>query len=162
MAAQATIVLGLALVVALVAAGCGGGADGSSDSGYLARAELIRKADAACRKVRIGLAKRSAALLERERSHGYPHDLVLWRVAHYLWLPVIEDEIIRIRSLAISPADRPGVEAALSAESSAIGNVTTAGRVASMGAFRHYFVESGIELRANGLDSCANDRGRRS
>jgi hypothetical protein len=40
--------------------------------------------------------------------------------------------------------------------------IVTAGRLSSMRVFHRYFIESGAELRANGIDACINDGGRRS
>jgi hypothetical protein len=150
--------LAAALVAMAMIAGCGGGDESASGAQSLSRAEFVHQANALCRQERIGLAKEAAELVRRELSRGFSHDVALHEAAHYVLLPAIENEISKIRFLAIPPADRPGVEAALSAERSAVDRIAVPNTLASMAAFHHEFTESAVELRVNGLDDCANDR----
>jgi hypothetical protein len=157
MALRPAALLVLAIVVAAVGVGCGsGGDDEATASQALAWPQFVKQANAICSKQRVGLSKRAAAWLAHDRAHGFPHDILLWRLAHYVLLPTIENEMLKVLSLDPPSVDKAGVDAALSAESVAIDKVSTASELASMTAFHNYFAESAAELRADELTACTN------
>jgi hypothetical protein len=155
---RSSALLAALAIAAAPAVGCGGNEDSASGSESLTRAMFVRQANALCRKERVGLGREAAKVFRRELSRGFPHDVALHEVAHYVLLPAIEEEISKIRRLRIPPVDRPGVEAALSAERVALDSLASASRLSSMKDFHQAFAESGLEFRVNGLDDCANDR----
>jgi hypothetical protein len=159
LAARTTILLGLAVVMAVIAVGCGGGEETASGAPSLSSAEFVKQANAICRRERVGLSKKAAAWFAQDRRRGYPREVLNWRVAHYVLLPAVERESDEVLTLAANapPADRPGIEAAVGAKQLAMGKVASAGRLASMKAFHRYFVESAVELQAIGLNACTND-----
>jgi hypothetical protein len=150
------LVLGVA--IATLAVGCGGGGDGEATAAQmLTWPQFVKKANAICRAQKKGLSKEVAAWFTHDRKNHFPEESLNWRVAHYVLLPAIEDQVVRIYALKPPAGDRPGIEASLGSEEVAMAKIQSSGKLASMKAFHRYFAESATELRANELDDCAND-----
>lgn len=163
MAARSTMLLVLAIVAAVFAVGCGSGGDGGEEEATAAAPpaltwpQFVKKANALCRSKRKTLPNEIASFWAREKHSHYSQPVLNWRLAHYVLLPKVEEQIAGLYKLVPPSADLPGIEASLGAMETAKSKVNGAGKIASMKAYRRYFTEAGAELRANELDDCTDD-----
>lgn len=163
------------LSIGMLIAGCGGGASSASstsssaattgespvvraESSSLDKAEFLERANAVCRKVKAGRAQKIATY-ERRTAGEKPGTYV--DVAHFVFLPAVEEEIVRVNAIGPPVGEREHLRLVLNAELVAIGAVTVNPKVATIAAAEQYLVKSGRLLRAYGLSACANGNRRR-
>jgi hypothetical protein len=160
MNARLTSLFAVAVLAIVVVAGCGD-ESGEATAGpeELSQAAYLSKANAECRKQRVGLRKEIADFFESRRGKGKPPSLLYAELARYVVLPVIETEMEAVR--ALGPAPGPPSEALtvsrlLYYEETALNELALADRVSSRQAIARRFNWSGKQLKEYGLDSCAN------
>jgi hypothetical protein len=166
LAIRVTLLVGMAILVATVGAGCGGEGNGPVRTLPPSWMEFAKRANVACAQERDGLGERASTFLNGQ-SPGKPHRTLIADLAHLVLLPTIEAQIWRIEGLAqefgIPSGDEKKIDAMLNAQRHAIDEVATTLRIASIEAVSRHFTEAGKLLRAYGLSACANDlqaRGR--
>lgn len=154
------IVVVMAVAIALSAlAGCGAGSEQQATAQVLSRAEFIYRASAICRRERAALPGEMAQFLELQPS-GKPPLKIYTDLAHFVLLPMVEDEIVRLEALKPPSADAKRVAAMILAEHQAVDRVATTSRIASVEAVRRQFAGSARLFRSYGLSACANGPAR--
>jgi glutaminyl-peptide cyclotransferase len=148
--------LALAIAVGAIAVGCAGESEKTSSAAPPSKAEFIERANAACARERAGVGERVSAYLRQLRSEGKPSEVRYADLAHFVLLPTIEAEIVRINELKVPHGDEKRVEEMVYAERVAIDEVATTTKVASIEVVENHFIKSGKLFRAYGLSSCAN------
>lgn len=153
----ARLAIAILLAVSIAAgAGCGGGGgDATGSSPRLSRAEFVKRANAVCKRERVGL-KREVSRLMRLQEHPKPRPALIALAAHYVLLPAIELEMVRVAGLGIPPQDEKRVENMLTQERYELDGVAVRGTIPSIAAIYRPFGKSARLFRAYGLSSCAN------
>jgi hypothetical protein len=158
MIARATVLF-VCLVLLSISAGIGFGCGGDDDDGATAaggaKAEFASKANAACAKESSGLMKR-ARTFEKRRAEADASPEPYVDMVHFVFLPTVEMQVLRIEQLKPPVGEAARVDALLDADRSAIDRVATMPRVPSIEVARRYFVEADKLFRAYGLAACAN------
>jgi hypothetical protein len=147
--------------IVVTSVGCGGGdADTStSTTAPLSKAQFLKQANAACAKERAGLAQRVA---KYERLRGGREPAPGADMVHFIFLPTIEAQILRIEEIGVPRGQAGQVGAILDAERRSVDSVAVIQRVPSIAKAVRQFAEADKLLRAYGLDACANGSGRGS
>jgi hypothetical protein len=149
-----TILLAIAISIAIVALGCGGGSDQASTTSPPSKAEFVKQANAACERARAGLGKRVSDF-ERQRAGRKPEpgaDMV-----HFIYLPTMEAQIFMIEELGVPRGEEKWIDALLDAERFGVDAVAVKPRVPSMAAAEREFAKADNLFLAYGLDSCVTD-----
>jgi hypothetical protein len=153
------MLLAAALALAATMAACGD-SDETAGASPLSKAEFVKRTNAACKRERAGLKKRVSFFLEQPAQDGKPAQVLNADLAHFVLLPTIEAEIVRIEELWEEPGvpsnDDKRIDLMLDAERQAIDDVATTSRIASIKAVELPFARAGRLFRAYGLSSCAN------
>jgi hypothetical protein len=153
-------------IAGVVAAGCGGGGDAATGTAASTatsnpttvktptKAEFLAQANAACRKVRTGLAQR-VARFERGGEGGKTEPLA--DAVHFVFLPTIEAQVFEIEKLGAPAGQAEQINHLLDAERDAIDRVAVKPRVASVAIAEKQFGEPNRLFKAYGLSACATD-----
>jgi len=150
--------LGLAIAVVAVAAGCGG-SDSSAESApasaqNVSRAEFLKQASAACREQRADVKERADRYLAFHKHE--PNAERLYGFVHFILLPTIEAETTRVRHLPHPAEEETEISATLSSTELATDKVATLAKIRSLKEVYARFGEAEAQYRALGLLACAN------
>lgn len=147
-----------AAVLAAVASGCGGGGGGDSTSSVATtpvprtKAEYVSQVNAACREKKAGLGKEIAEYEQRleGRTPARGADMI-----HFVYLPMIEEQITAIQRVTPPPSQAGYVNAMLDADGVALDSLAVKPRVPSIAVAEKQFANSNRLFWAYGLNSCA-------
>jgi hypothetical protein len=160
-----------AVVIAVVAAGCGDGdstagspdsqSDGGSGGGTvsessLSKAEYIKKAGAACRREREDLVGEASIYFAKHPSKGKQQGAVVADMARAVMVPTIEAEMAIVRETGAPKGDGKQIEEILRAEQEAVDEVKEQDEVQSIQAVLDYFGAVNNKYRDYGFTSCLN------
>lgn len=144
----ACVALGVAMM------GCGSDDDDRATAAE-SKAEFVDKANAACAKEAADLGDR-ARTFEKRRAAANAPSAPYVDVVHFVFLPTVEMQVLRIEQLKPPAGEAARVDALLDADRLAIDKVATMRRVPSIETARRYFVEADKLFREYGLTACAN------
>jgi hypothetical protein len=150
---HAALLVAVVSVAAFAIQGCGGGSDAASVT-VPSKAEFIAKANAVCRQARAEMVVAKRAF-ERARA-GHKPEPGAADVAHFIYLPAMEDQITFIRLLTEPRGETEKIQEMLTVARTAIDRAATTPRIRSIAAAEGYFGKPDRLYRAYGLDDCAN------
>jgi hypothetical protein len=113
--------IAVAAAIAIAVSGCGGGSDGDEiTASSLSKAEFIRKADAICAKGQRQVERNFGAFakktkLDVKQVAKNPTKEQVNGLVNTVLIPVIEEEVAKIRALGAPAGDEDKIEAMLDA-----------------------------------------------
>lgn len=156
----------LAALAVLLAAGCGSGDEGDSASGAsaeatqerppgvsMSRPEFIAAASKACRRARQELAEEASRYIQL-RSGEVPRPVLYADLAHQVLLPAIEAEMEGIRYLGVPPSELDPIEKILDDAEYTVNAVVFQKRIPSIEAVYREFNVVTKGFRSYGLPAC--------
>lgn len=177
MIARWTTLLAAAVAVAALAAGCGGddngngtAAEGESagatagageDAGSggapssLSKAQLIKRADAACGEQQEGLLEAMTEFAEESKGEGNSGANPAVELVTEVLLPRAEAQTDALAELGAPAGDEQELEAILEARRQAAADLETGEGIESLAAFRSRFAKANRLAGAYGLGACS-------
>jgi hypothetical protein len=144
------------MAAAAFAAGCGGGREDTSSVASHVKTEFVKRANAVCEREKAGLAGKESAFLKLHSSDREPFQERYADMVHFILLPMIEAQIVRIERLGAPVGEEGRIGALISSQRLAIDYLAGSARIASPKAVANRFKASSEMFRAYGLASCAN------
>lgn len=144
------------MAVTAAGTGCGNGTAETLSSSSLGRADFLKRANAACAQEKAEGRERAATILKLRRHNDETGEVVYADLVHFVFLPTIEAELVRIAELRPPLRDAQRIEEIMAAEKAAIDEVAVMKRIASIEAAKRHFIAAGKLFRDYGLSSCAN------
>jgi hypothetical protein len=163
------MLLSLAIAIAALAAGCGGGSGESSSGGSSGaggpsgagtssssptKAEFIKQANAICGHDKSNVANQFGAYLKQHQGQGSKEEVFAGMMKAVL-LPVIEQDIAKLRTLETPPDDRGRMEAFLAAQQRAVDAMSKLKRLSEGPAGEKYLESASRLAKAYGIEVCA-------
>lgn len=141
-----------AACVALALGGCGGNS-GAAGAAPMTKAEFVRRANAGCRKARVGLEQRVKGF-ERLKADEEPEPYA--DAVHFVLLPTIEAELRAIRKVPPPAGEKRRIHVIVYLEQRVIDELAVSPHVSSVPLARQHFIKSTGVFHAYGLDDCVN------
>ena len=117
------LVLALAAfaAIAMIAAGCGGGGDSTTDSSSLTKAEFLKQGNAVCAKGNKEIEEGFQEFeKENDLQNGQPTKAQLTEAIETIVLPAVRDQVDGIEELGAPSGEEAKVEAVTDAASEAV------------------------------------------
>lgn len=147
-----------------LAVGCGSDSDATSASGAaatvttssLSKAQLIKRADAACLEETEDILQQMVAYSNKPSSKAKPPNEMFADLAREVVLPVVEAQIADVAELGAPAGDEQRVEAILDARREGIEEVRSLQTLKAFGEIEAHFVKADRLARAYGFKDCTN------
>ena len=149
-----------AVVISVVALGCGGDSAESSKSGTittssLTRSQFAERADEICSTGSEKLLERLSIYMKEHESGSQTEAELVAEAIHVTVLPALEDQFDEIESLGAPKGDRHEVEALLAALREGVVAAKKRREMSLVANISPDFRHSGKLARQYGLDACA-------
>jgi hypothetical protein len=145
---NALLLLGSALMVALIAAGCGGGDDSDSTTSSLTKSAWIAKADAICQQGNQDIEQAARQTF----GNGKPTAAEVQQFATGTALPETQTQIDKIRELGAPSGDEDQVNKILDTVQADIDQAKSAGDIENS-----TFADGNALAKQYGLKVCGQD-----
>lgn len=165
MSARSMFAVALALVVAVVAVGCGGSDDDAGSAEFddsssaepatssMTKAQFVNQANRACGAERENLLARAQAYQEETDTFAEEGTPQFAEATRRIFLSTFEAEVEAVRALGAPAGEKQRIEAVLTAQQEAIDDVAERG-VETYAQIEAAFAEASELLREYGLRGC--------
>ncbi len=137
-------------------AGSDAAATSETTAGSSAEKEaFIRKANAACTKIRQPLVENGTAYYKHHHEGDVPEKVLFAGLFKAVYVPAVEQELKEIRRLKAPAGDEAEINAMLAAEEEVLPKVNALNSATSIAEFGSFFAIPDKKLVAYGLTSCA-------
>jgi hypothetical protein len=143
--------------------GSGSGSSSESSSGgppvqtsSLSKPEYVKKASAACERVRASLLGEANAFIAKEAAAKTPEPLILGNLGREVLGPNIEAEVAAVRELGAPEGDEAEIESILAAQEAALEKMKTVKKAVAMEELEDYFLPATKMYQAYGFTACTN------